>query len=226
MTSVLFLGNSATYCSAMPQMFRLICENRGRDVSVRQLTRGGYTLERYLDPADPGGAKLDELLAEESHFDLIFLQELTTLPATDPARYAESLGRMREKLMPLGARFVLYQTIARAEGHPDLIKLGLTRRAMAEATAAACAEMGRRYRCAVSPVGTAFERLAVTHPDLRLYYMDNAHPSAAGSYLIALCHYATAFGDDPTLVTYRLPQIDEESAKILRRAARDAVLGG
>lgn len=50
---------------------------------------------------------------------------------------------------------------------------------------------------AVSAVGPAFLDVYTNHPEINLYNADNSHPSVAGSYLAALCHYAAIYGLSP-----------------------------
>lgn len=222
MTSILFFGSSHTYYNAAPQIFRIICEEGGHDVDVHMLIKGGYPLEKFADPTDPYGIKLRELLQTE-HFDIIFFQDLAIRPSAMTDVFFQSVRTLGELIAPTGSRVILYQTCARKEGHIELEKYGLTPLSMTEKTAAAYQTIARELNYEVSPLGTAFYDVYKQRPKFDLHNMDGGHPSAHGSYLAALCHYATAFGEDPESVTYKLPQIDEESAKILRRAAHDAI---
>ena len=80
--SVLFIGNSYTYCNDLPSLFGELARSRGYELHVRSVTKGGHTLEGHADPADECGAKLEALLQSE-RFDAVFLQEFSVRPALD-----------------------------------------------------------------------------------------------------------------------------------------------
>jgi hypothetical protein len=63
------------------------------------------------------------------------------------------------------------------------------------------------------------------HPEIELYHEDKTHPSAAGTYLAALCHYAKLYRKSPIGVSYRFGVENEEEALILQKAAHKAVFG-
>ena len=84
---------------------------------------------------------------------------------------------------------------------------------------------GEKLSIPVSPAGAAFYIVHGEHPEIELYSPDKYHPSMAGTYLAALCHYATIFGKSPIGVTYMPSAVTAEQAKILQQAAHDAVYG-
>ena len=79
---------------------------------------------------------------------------------------------------------------------------------------------------ALSPVGSAFYDVYTNHPEIELYNEDKSHPSLAGSYLAALCHYAAVWGKSPIGVRFVPRGISAQDALILQTAAHQAVFGG
>lgn len=185
--SVLFIGNSYTYCNDLPSLFGEIARSRGYELQIRSVTKGGHTLEGHADPADECGAKLEALLQSE-RFDAVFLQEFSVRPALDDKTpFFNAVRTLCARLRRTGI----------------------------------AAEQG----CLVSPVGTAFYAVHTRHPEIALYTEDCSHPSLTGSYLAALCHFASLYGDSPLDVDYAPAGVDSAVAELLRQAAAKAVSG-
>ena len=91
--------------------------------------------------------------------------------------------------------------------------------------AAAYEKIAAEQGCLVSPVGTAFYAVHTRHPEIALYTEDCSHPSLTGSYLAALCHFASLYGDSPLDVDYAPAGVDSAEAVLLRQAAAEAVSG-
>lgn len=85
--------------------------------------------------------------------------------------------------------------------------------------AAAYEKIAAEQGCLVSPVGTAFYAVHTRHPEIALYTEDCSHPSLTGSYLAALCHFASLYGDSPLDVDYAPAGVDSAEA-ILAPAGR------
>ena len=59
---------------------------------------------------------------------------------------------------------------------------------------------------------------------LDLYDEDLTHPSRAGTYLAALCHFATVMGEDPVTVTFN-GGLSAAEATVLKQVASDVIFG-
>ena len=114
--SVLFIGNSYTYCNDLPSLFGELARSRGYELQVRSVTKGGHTLEGHADPADECGAKLEALLQSE-RFDAVFLQEFSVRPALDDKTpFFNAVRTLCARLRRTGdVRILLYQTWGRKE---------------------------------------------------------------------------------------------------------------
>ncbi len=73
----------------------------------------------------------------------------------------------------------------------------------------------------VLPAGSAWRAAWRKNPTLRLYGPDDFHPSRLGAILAALVAYGGLTGTRPAAVP--LPEVPRATAKILRRAAADAL---
>ena len=129
--SVLFIGNSYTYCNDLPSLFGELARSRGYELQVRSVTKGGHTLEGHADPADECGAKLEALLQSE-RFDAVFLQEFSVRPALDDKTpFFNAVRTLCARLRRTGdVRILLYQTWGRKEPCETLDAHGWTNREM------------------------------------------------------------------------------------------------
>lgn len=220
---VLFVGNSYTYYNDLWDLFADVAASGGYTVEVDHVTQGGYYLDQYTNPADPFGKELQDKLAANT-YDYVFLQEQSTNPIVNYERFEAGAAALHGMITEHGAEVVLYQTWARETGSPALSANRWTNKGMTEDLENAYRTLGETLQVAVSPVGTAFYDVHTNHKDIDLYDADTTHPSPTGSYLAALCHYATVTGDDPRHVTFHAEE-DDEIAAILKQAAYDAVFG-
>ena len=185
MKKILFVGNSYTYYSDMPQaLFAPMAARAGLDCEVTSVTVGGCTLARFADAADAPGQKLREAIAGE-HYDLVVLQEHGTQPVRHFDTFEKSVAALLDLLQPQAERFLLYATCGRKTGHRDLAELGMTAEELLEALARAYDAVGEKYRLPVAHVGRAFAAYAAQHPQAELYDPDLLHPSLLGSTLAA-----------------------------------------
>ena len=217
---VLFIGNSYTYYNELWDLFAQVAESGGYTVTADHVTQGGYYLDQFTNPADPFGKELSEKLAE-NRYDYVFIQEQSTCPFTNYERFEAAATQLHGMIVENGAQCVLYQTWARETGSPALSANRWTNKGMTEDLREAYETLGETLEVPVSPVGTAFYDVHTHHKDIDLYDADTTHPSPAGSYLAALCHYATVTGDDPRNVTFNAGESDETAA-VLKEAAYNA----
>lgn len=143
------------------------------------------------------------------------------LPAAEPDAFLDAARTLCGHLRPLGARIFLYQTWGRKEPNEILEKHGWTHRSMTEKLARAYTLAAKTLGCGRVPVGDAFSDINGHFPQIELYSKDHSHPSAAGSYLAALCHFAVLFGQSPEKLGYTAG-LPAETARILQGAATRA----
>ncbi|MBE6536994.1 MAG: hypothetical protein E7673_03470 [Ruminococcaceae bacterium] len=221
--SVYFLGNSYTNYNDMSGTFGQIASSMGIDVEVTKRTKGGWHLWKYANKNDTGGELFYQDL-EAYDFDYAFLQDGSTQTLAAIAEFYDGVRLVGELLENDGAEILLYQTWGRKEGHAVLETYNHTPESMARFVAAAYEAIAAETGYTLSPVGSAFFDVYTNHPEIELYDPDLTHPSPTGSYLVALCHYATLFGRSPIGVKYTAG-LDAETALILQTAAYNAIYG-
>lgn len=220
---VLFVGNSYTHYNNLHQIFKHVVNGQGIEISTYAVTKGGHTLLEFADPNDVDGKKLAAYLASKDP-NYIFLQEQSERPAKDPALFYDGVRKISEKLSGEDAEIILYQTWGRKEPHTTLTSNGWTHETMAYKLAASYEAIAEEMGYALSPAGSAFLDVYVNHPEINLFDADRTHQSPTGSYLIALCHYATLYGFSPIGVEY-IMNLPTETVAVLQQAAHDAVFG-
>ena len=223
---ILFIGNSYTYYNGLPMLFEMIAKGQGYSPEVLSVTASAYYLHQFNDPTDEYGKKVEAQLTGEKHFDVVFVQEQTTNPALHPADFYTNVRQLHAKILAQGGSMVLYQTWGRKTGNSVLSKNGWTNETMTYKIGAAYEAIAAELESALSPAGSAFYDVYTNHPEIELYNDDKSHPSPAGSYLAALCHYATVYGKSPIGVSFVSRGISAEEALILQTAAHKAVFGG
>jgi len=221
--SVYFLGNSYTNYNNMSDMFGMIATSMGIDVEVTKTTKGGWHLWKYANKNDTGGEMFYAAI-EANDFDYAFIQDGSTQTLAAIAEFYDGVRLVGEVLENDGATPILYQTWGRKEGHAVLDTYNHTPESMARYVAAAYEAISEETGYTNSPVGSAFFDVYTNHPEIDIYHEDLTHPSPTGSYLVALCHYATLFGRSPIGVKYT-NGLDAETALILQTAAHNAVYG-
>ena len=222
---VLFIGNSYTQYNSLHTLVKSIVEGQGMQISTYAITKGAQTLLDYTDPEDADGKKIDAYISANDP-DFIFLQEQSRRPASDPALFYDGVRKMAVKLSSeKQAKIVLYQTWSRKDGHSVLAQYGWTYQEMTYRLAASYEAIAAEMGYSLSPAGSAFLDVYVNHPSIELYDSDKTHPSPTGSYLVALCHYATLYGLSPIGVKYTMG-LPAETVAVLQAAAHKAVFGG
>lgn len=218
----LFIGNSYTHYNDMPeQIFAKILKAAGYDATVTRITKGGWYLIDSAKSTDEVGAKVDAAL-KLRNYDYVILQEQSTCPASDPAKFYTGVRNLVEKVRADGATPILYGTWGRKEGHSVLANNGWTNESMTWMISAAYEAIGAELGVDVAYAGLSFFDVYKNNKNINLYDEDLTHPNATGSYLAAMTIFAKITGVDPTTVDYNA-NLTDEAAAILKEAARKAV---
>ncbi|MDO4459062.1 MAG: hypothetical protein Q4C42_03110 [Clostridia bacterium] len=176
---VLFLGNSHTYYNDMPHIFENICKEREKNVEVHMQAHPGVTYEWHLSE----NTELRYAMMY-GHYDYIIMQQASHIPCPskeETHRDAKTIIAMAKDngVTPI-------QTMPWAEkDYPE------HQATMYDVFCSLHDETGIR----LNPVGNVFEDVLSNHPEINMYWLDNRHASAYGSYAAAMCAYATIFGE-------------------------------
>ena len=176
----IFVGNSFTQRHDVPGTVARLAAARGTALRHRLFAAGGASLRAHWNKGQARAA----IEAERPAW--VVLQEQSTLPIKNAARFHENVRLFDAVIRASGGRTLLYLTWARRHA-PE------TQRALTDAYRAIGAELG----AAVAPAGVAWERCLAAHDRPVLHDADGSHPTAAGSYLAACTLYAAMFGERP-----------------------------
>jgi hypothetical protein len=201
---ILFIGNSFTARNNLPALLAGLAKARGLTVDHRLISAGGASLRQHLN----AGTALPAIA--EGKYDVVVLQEQSTLPTKNPARMHDSVRDFHAAIDEAGARTALYLTWARRNA-PEA-QQGLT-----TAYATIAAEVG----ATLVPVGMVWERFLSTHDSPLLHDADNSHPALAGSYLAACVFLISLLGEHPVGIDVPVKGLDSGTAALLRQAAWD-----
>ncbi|MFC0624135.1 hypothetical protein [Kribbella deserti] len=149
---ILFVGNSFTSRNGLPGLLTALAGARGRNVEHRLISAGGASLRQHLNAGTALAA-----IAEQS-YDVVVLQEQSTLPAKNAARMHDSVRDFHAAIDQAGAQTALYLTWAR-RNEPE------KQRAITTAYASIAAEVG----ATLVPVGVVWERFLRTHDQPALH---------------------------------------------------------
>lgn len=210
---ILYVGNSFTSRNNLPGMLAVMASARGIEVEHRLISAGGASLRQHLN----AGKALDEIAG--GSYDVVVLQEQSTLPVKSPARMLDSVRDFHSAIEAAEARTALYLTWARRNA-PE---------SQAALTAAYAAAAGETDALLV-PVGLVWERFLAAYEEPVLHDADNSHPALAGSYLAACVFLVALLGEDPRGIEVPVKGLDAGTAELIRRATwnicADLVEGG
>ncbi|MFD7154276.1 hypothetical protein ACFV9C_06750 [Kribbella sp. NPDC059898] len=201
---ILFVGNSFTSNNNLPKLLKDLAGARGIEVEHKIISAGGASLRQHLN----AGKALDAIA--NGGYDVVVLQEQSTLPIKSPDRFRESARDFHEAIAAAGARTAFYLTWARSNA-PE------TQQALTDAYTGAASELGGT----LIPVGMVWERFLAAHDKPVLHESDNSHPTPAGSYLGACVFLIALLEADPVGIDVPVKGLDAETAALVQQAAWD-----
>lgn len=219
---ILFVGNSHTFYNNFSGMFVNIVEAMGKKSSVYELSQGYYTLKRFTDLEDKGGALLDKVLTKQK-WDIVVLQEnsnevLSETAEEDMFPYARILD---EKIKAQGGQTAFFMTWAPKEGLKDGLKKK-SREELQQTMASNYMEIAGELDSLVIPAGVGFMRCVELYPEIELWDADRRHPSPEGSYLAACTAYALLYQESPENCSY-IGTLEKDEALKLQKVAADMI---
>lgn len=245
--NILFIGNSYTNYNTLITCFKRIAEGQGIKVNVTKCAYGSQYLYDYIE--GPDGDHFDDLenTMRIKKYDLTFVQGQSAEPVKSPGVFYESVRKLKTYLESFGTQVIMYQTWGYPDGYTSNLKEIDCKDTyeMTQKLAAAYEAIADELNLELSPAGSALwkihEKYYATDPELIYVSKSNAHPSPIGTYVIALCHFATVYGVNPTNVNYKFndyikdasitwhcdkrDEISDAMQKALEQAAYSAVYG-
>lgn len=240
-TKILFIGNSFTYYSDIPELFRQVATAAGDSVVVDSVTQGAWTLTKFADEKDEYGKIVDEKLKASNDYDAVVLQEQSTRPLDNYSAFLSAAKALQTKIKATqtDCRIYLYSTWGYAD---EAATRKMTIPEMEAKLRTAYENAASAMKVNVSYVGKAFTEVYNAHKEVNdecfanpdkfadsaekgfyLYFKDdNKHPSYSGAFLSACVHVATILDTDPRLSTFT-GELDAATASALKEAAYNAV---
>ncbi|GAA1581871.1 MULTISPECIES: hypothetical protein [Kribbella] len=201
---ILFVGNSFTSNNNLPKLLKDLAGARGIEIEHKVISVGGASLRQHLN----AGKALDAIA--NGGYDVVVLQEQSTLPIKSPDRFRESARDFHKAIAAAGARTAFYLTWARSNA-PE------TQQALTSAYAGAASELGGT----LIPVGMVWERFLAAHDKPVLHESDNSHPTLAGSYLGACVFLIALLQADPVGIDVPVKGLDDDTKALVQQAAWD-----
>jgi hypothetical protein len=179
---VLFIGNSRTRYFDIPNQIKQLASLETRKLEVRTVAFDGWTLESHWN--SPNSAALQAI--REGGWDDVVLQELSSRPVLENAKFVASVKNFNAEIKKVGARTVLYENWWRKDLSYTQAQLSVAYKTLAD-------EVG----AAISPVGSAWLESSSTNPTSSLFSTDGNHATALGAYLTACEFYAFFYEKTP-----------------------------
>jgi type II secretory pathway pseudopilin PulG len=179
---VLFLGNSYTMASNLPQLVADLAAAAGNNPALTHDTHlvGGASLESLWND----GTSVKKI--RQGGWDFVVLQEQSMRPIQDEGDMDTYARLFCTEIRAVSAIPLFFMTWARQKAPTTQ---PLITNAYLRITRAEHAE--------VAPVGMAWQSSLQQRPQLILHASDGSHPSPTGSYLAACVFYASIFDKSP-----------------------------
>ena len=164
-TRLLFVGNSFIFRNDLPALVQQLAPV---PLETQTVVAGGASLRQHINSGAVKAALAN------AKWNYVILQEQSTLPIKNPARFAANVRELHELISTHGATTALYQTWAR-QNAPET----------QQPLSAAYADLARELGVLLIPVGDAWHSALRENPKAPLFDADGSHPSLAGSQLAA-----------------------------------------
>ncbi|MEY2901263.1 MAG: hypothetical protein RLY89_369 [Bacteroidota bacterium] len=208
---VLFVGNSYVYYNNLAQMIGLITDSMDTKIICKKSTVGAATLGQHWNNAR--GLKTKQLIATKN-FDIVVIQDNSMWPLEHKDSLLINGGLFCKYIREHGAKPYLYNTWAREKTPETQSRIN-----------DAYYDLAKSENAINVPVGSSWDLARKTLPSMKLFSEDGSHPSAVGSFLIALNfikkitgtlpkNYATVYNYfDKDGETFRIMQLTDSEIK-------------
>jgi hypothetical protein len=182
---ILFIGNSLTYANGLPALVQhLGASDPSREVVVSSVAFGDYSLEDHWNRGDAQRA------IASARWDFVVLQQGPSALPESRVLLIDYVTRFAGEIGKIGGRPALYMVWPPMSRETEWSAVSESYSAAAEAV-----------NGLLLPAGEALRAVRADAPSISLFEGDGFHPSAAGSYGVALVIYARAAGVSPVGLT-------------------------
>jgi hypothetical protein len=169
---VLFVGNSYVYYNNLAQMIGLITDSMDTKIICKKSTIGAATLEQHWNGSR--GLKSKQIIASNK-FNIVVIQDNSMWPLEHKDSLLFFGHLFCDYIKANGAKPYLYNTWAREKTPETQTKINEV-----------YSELAKAENAAVVPVGASWALARQSMPNMNLFHPDGSHPSALGTFLIAL----------------------------------------
>lgn len=179
---ILFIGNSFTARNDLPSILTAMAAQArpAKAIESQSILANGASLRQHWN----AGTAAETI--RQHAWDYVVLQEQSTLPIKNAARFHENVRLFHAVVEECQAQTVLYLTWARQTAPESQENL-----------TTATYQIAEQLDALVVPVGRAWQVTLQQDAALPLHDKDGSHPSPLGSYLAACVFYATLLGQNP-----------------------------
>jgi len=201
---VLLVGNSYIYYNNLAQMIGLITDSLNTKIICKKSTIGAATLGQHWN--SERGLNTKKIIASNK-FDIVVIQDNSMWPL----EHKDSLliyGQLFcNYIRANGAKPYLYNTWAREKTPQTQSSIN-----------AVYNELAALENAVNVPVGSSFDLARKTIPTMNLFHPDGSHPSAVGTFLIALSFIKKITGTLPKkyATVYNYFDKDGETFRIMQ----------
>jgi hypothetical protein len=203
--NVLFIGNSFTARNNLPSLIAQLATARGKSLQHHLISAGGASLRMHWN----AGKALKAI--QDDHYDLVVLQEQSTLPVKNAKRMHDNVRLFDEAIKNAGAKTILYMTWARQHAPESQ-----------QAITDAYVTIGKELGATVVPVGVTWQKFLGKHEQPVLHDRDKSHPTLAGSYLAACVFLAVLFNENPIGIESPVAGSSAKDLALLQKTAWEA----
>ena len=198
--SVLFIGNSFTYCHDLPKMVAELAKaSKQTKLVYERETPGGCTLEKHWKD----GKALAKIQSRK--WDFVVLQDHSQAALLKRDSMFDYGKKLDAEIKKQGAKTILYMTWA-LQNKPD----------DQPAISKAYLDLSKELKAKIAPVGNAWEAAIKADGKLVLHEKDKKHPNSTGTYLAACVFYATIYGKSPEGLPGSFGKLKDEEARPLQ----------
>jgi hypothetical protein len=217
---ILFIGNSLTHWNNMVTTFQELIFQSGKTAYVVEFAPGGMHLDEHAQNT------MTHSYIQETDWDYVIIQG---------ANYSIAFKDLRDNILPpiislisliksnsKDTQIIFYLDYSLRKG---LIR-GNTHYTFNEFQSminVGTKIVADELRMKIAPVGEAWRRVSNDGPPVDLYALDQGHPSAYGSYIMACVYFSSIYRESTTSLEY-YGQMQENTGRAIQVITSETVL--
>ena len=171
---ILFVGHSKFYINNLPGMFATITkiQNPKLPLKVGCAYGSSYTLQEQWN-----NKLAKKTIRDKGPWDFVVFIARSGYPVKKPEEVEVYLNLFNQELKTTKSTMVLTENFTVNKNEYPKIHI-------------ATQKLAKKFNCPVLPIGTAWNLVRISNPDIKLFASDNHHPNVNGTYLMASVCYS------------------------------------